>query len=176
MALNESGRFMDSFITHLSENNKSVPLWSISKALLGPMTIKQDLPALSIGLCLFFQSGLSNGLQQVGGQSSVDSQVQYVLESLIMKDCSNPLRVWRVKPGAKLDYGCFVAFHGMCPRFFFSCCEEQSLDLMPNFQFVYYGFLLERGYRGRHGNLVCTQTKPKSECWDDFTNIIRSFI
>lgn len=41
-------------------------------------------------LCLFPQSGLSNGLQQVGGRSCVHSQVQYVLESLIMKDLLKP--------------------------------------------------------------------------------------
>lgn len=60
---------MDSSISHLSENNKSVPLCSVSKALFGPVTIRQDSPALSIGLCL----SLSNGLQQVGGRTSVDS-------------------------------------------------------------------------------------------------------
>lgn len=48
------------------------------------VTIKQDSPALSGGL----SQPLSNGLQQVGGRSSVDSQV---LEGLIMKNCLNPL-------------------------------------------------------------------------------------
>lgn len=44
MALSESDRFMDLFITRLSGNNKSIPSWSVSSALRPHDDHKQENP------------------------------------------------------------------------------------------------------------------------------------
>lgn len=120
MAPNEADRFMDSSITHLSENNKSFPFCPVYKAPMCTVTIEQRPPALSGGL----SQPLSDGLQQVGGRSSVDSQV---LEGLIMKNCLNPLILWRVKAGPMPEWIIDVWWHlvwGNVAKSF-SCSEEQ---------------------------------------------------
>lgn len=88
---------------------------------------------LCIHTSAFSQSGLSNGLQQVGGRPSVDSQVQCVVERLIMKDCLNPLRVWRAKPGPKPDW-MFGGIQWNVSKLF-SCSEQRSLLLQSPFRF-----------------------------------------